>query len=79
MRLSDTQKVILIYLLTRGDDIPTNISNSDLTDVHRGTVSRAMSDLHSEGFVRPKGNGVWTLTDAGIQLAQNVYRDDSNP
>lgn len=79
MRLSDTQKVILVYLLTRGDDLPMNISESDLTDVHRTTVSRAMGDLHTEGLVRPKGNGVWTLTDAGIRLAQNVYQDDSQP
>lgn len=60
---------ILIDLLINGDNNPANIS--DNIDRSRPGVSDRLKDMSESGWVASKGSGVWTLTPAGISLAQS--------
>lgn len=71
MNPTDLEGEILVQLLVGGDDSPKGIAES--IDRPSKSISRALSRLQNQGLVRPKGAGVWTLTNAGIQVAQNRY------
>jgi Mn-dependent DtxR family transcriptional regulator len=74
MNRTDLEGEILIQILVGGDDAPKGIAQS--IDRPSKSVSRALSRLQEEGLVRPKGAGVWTLTNAGVQVAQNLHSQD---
>ena len=74
MRLSPSQEAILRHLLRFGDDVPGNIGEE--WGFHRTSISRSMPRLEEKGFVEPKGNGVWKLTNTGILVAQNLEWND---
>lgn len=66
--LTKLEKDIVADLLMHGDNLPSNIG--DNTGRHPTSVSRQMANLEDMGFVRPKGNGVWSLTRKGFTAAQ---------
>ena len=70
MLLTPAQRAILRHLLTEGDDVPSNIADSQ--DLHRNSVSRAAKPLKDEGLIEDKGSGVYTLTEQGRQEARDL-------
>jgi Mn-dependent DtxR family transcriptional regulator len=65
-----TEREILAALRDHGDNVPGNLA--DLTGRHPKSVSRSLSRLEEDGYVRNKGRGVYTLTDEGREAADQV-------
>lgn len=74
MGFSPTERAIIEHLYHRGDDRPVNIAEA--SGYHRNSVSRSMNRLEEDAIVRSKGNGVWTLTPAGMEEARSLRQDD---
>jgi len=70
MKLTPVERSVLSDLLLNGDDRPANIARR--TGKHRGSVSRSCNNLQEKNLVRNKGEGVWTLTNGGVQVARNI-------
>lgn len=71
--LSPVMQETLIDLHIHGDNVPGNIG--DNIDRHPNSVSRAlrqMTERETNDFVRNKGRGVWTLTDEGEKVAEQL-------
>ena len=68
MRLTDTEREILVDLLVNGDNTPRNISEN--IGRAREHCSVRLADLDEKGLVRNKGGGVWTLTLSGAIAAR---------
>lgn len=67
------QRDVLVYLLQYGNDAPSNIA--DAIDTNSKYVSQMLDSLESEGLVNPRGAGVWTLTEDGVELARAIARE----
>lgn len=74
MNLTSVERSILVTLLLSGDDKPSNISKK--SDFTRSAVARRCNNLEEEGLIYEKGGGIYTLTNAGVQVAQNLARDE---
>ena len=70
MKLTPTERELLVYLLVRGPDIPPNISED--IDRHGYSVRRSGGDLEEDGLVRNKGRNVFALTDDGVMVARDL-------
>jgi predicted transcriptional regulator len=77
MALTGMQQSILVDLLIHGDDKASNIS--DRTGHHRNSISGQWPDLREQGFVKPKGGGVYRLSDSGRDTAQSLIKSGFNP
>lgn len=73
MRLTPTEEDVIRHLFLRGDDRAVNIAEE--TGRHRVSVSQRAADLEQKGLLRNKGNGVYTLTNAGLTRARNELGD----
>jgi len=73
MDLSPVERAVLTDLLINGDDKPSNIAQR--TGYTRPAVSRRCPPLVERGLLSDKGGGVYTLTNAGVQVAQNLSQD----
>jgi len=76
MNLTPTERDILVHLLLRGDDRAVNIAEE--TGRHRVSISQRASDLEEKGLLRNKGNGVYSLTLAGLTAARDILGDRCN-
>ena len=56
---------ILEYLRVEESGTPTELAESGYVRVSRQHVSRRLGTLAEHGLVRPLGNGVYVITDAG--------------
>jgi Mn-dependent DtxR family transcriptional regulator len=74
MSRTELEEDVLLQILTGGDDTPKGIAQA--TDRPSKSVSRALSRLEDDGLVRSKGAGAWTLTNAGVQVAQNISSNE---
>lgn len=72
MSESPVRAAILVDLLVSGDDKAENIGRR--TGHHRNSVSGRMGELVDDGLIRPKGGGVYRLTDAGREKAVGMVR-----
>lgn len=72
MNLTGVEKDILIDILHHGDNPSGNIA--DNIGKNRTYVSECLGDLEKKGLVENKGRSTYTLTNAGVSVAQNVYR-----
>ena len=71
MDLSPVERETLLILLSHGDNVPKAIS--DRADRHSKSVSRSLSRLEDRGYVVRKNKyGVWTLTDEGEAVAEQL-------
>ena len=71
MKLTPTEREILVYLLVRGDDSATNIAET--VDRHPVSVRRSGSNLEDKDLAVDKGGNVFKLTKAGVLVAQDLY------
>jgi DNA-binding MarR family transcriptional regulator len=72
MDLKPAQKAILVDILIHGDDKAENIGRR--TDLHRNTISKHLTVLSKNSFIRNKGGGVHALTDKGRKRATGLVR-----
>lgn len=56
---------ILEYIRDQESGTPTELAESGYVRVSRQHVSRRLQKLADHGLVRPLGNGVYVITDAG--------------
>lgn len=71
--LTAVESEVLVCLLLRGDNVPSNIAEN--IDRHPTSVSGSLSDLEDMELVRNKGRGVWTLTSQGINIAMSLHNE----
>lgn len=77
MELSPVQRATLVDLLIHGDDKAGNIGKR--TGTHHNSVSRVVGELVDEGLIKPKGEGVYRLTENGRERAIGLIRGGYNP
>jgi predicted transcriptional regulator len=77
MSFTPTEQAILIDLLIWGDDRAANIANR--TGFHRNSVSRSAKSLIESGHISNKGEGVYQMTDSGIDAARGLIMSGVNP
>lgn len=65
---------ILVHLYVNGvSDLPANIA--DNINRSRSGISQKLPELEEQGFVKPKGRGVWRLTGEGASYAASITSD----
>jgi len=77
MELSPVQRATLVDLLIYGDDKAGNIGQR--TGIHHNSVSRKVGELVDYGLLKPKGDGVYRLTEDGRETAIGLVRGGYNP
>ena len=75
MRLQESGEMYLetIYVLSRKIGNVRSIDVGEYMGYSKPSVSRAVGLLKSGGFINVDENGFLTLTEAGLELATNIY------
>ena len=75
MRLQESGEMYLETILTLSKQMP-NVRSIDISE-HMGyskpSVSRAVGLLKNGGYITVDGDGLITLTDSGLEIAQKIY------
>ena len=73
MPYSAVESEVLLFLLRHGDHLPAAMS--DEFGRPRESYRRACERLEDDCLVRNKGHGVRTLTEDGVDAAQELQED----
>ena len=63
-----------IYVLSQKNPHVRSVDVGEYLGYSKPSVSRAMSILRRDGYVETDENGCLHLTDAGLQVAQTMYK-----
>lgn len=75
MALHESAEMYLetIYVLTKEKSGVRSIDVAEALNYSKPSVSRAVSNLKSSGYLKADKDGFLTLTEAGRQVAEKIY------
>jgi len=73
MKLTPSERAILVDLLVHGDNTPSNLA--DNANMSRDHANDCLSELEDRRLVKNKGRGVYRLTLSGTAAARDLYDD----
>ncbi len=75
MALHESAEMYLetIYVLTRQKNAVRSIDVAEALNYSKPSVSRAVSNLKTGGYLKADKDGFLTLTEAGRQVAEKIY------
>jgi len=75
MALHESAEMYLetIHILTKKKSGVRSIDVAEALNYSKPSVSRAMSNLRSGGYLKTDKDGLLTLTEAGRQVAEKIY------
>ena len=75
MALHESAEMYLetIYVLTKEKNTVRSIDIAESLNYSKPSVSRAVSNLKSGGYLKSDKDGFLTLTEAGRQVAEKIY------
>ena len=77
MGFTPAQRAILVDLLIFGANKAENIAHR--TNNHPNSISKYTNTMVDQGYLEPKGGGVYRLTDKGRQAAEGMVLSGDLP
>ena len=74
-RLQESGEMYLetIYILSKKNSAVRSLDVAEYMSFSKPSVSRAVGILRDDGFLKVDKNGLLTLTEAGLNIAEKIY------